>query len=195
VLDPAYVHLRQLTPPIVAVTSSARGRRNGMIANSAQRASLVPSKPRISVYISKPNFTHDLVYASGVFGIHTLRTDQWDLIWHLGLQSGKDTDKMAAFAYRLGETGCPMLEDCLTAYECRVINTMDAGGSTFFLGDVVSVSQGAAGALMNSEYFRAQISDARRQEYERRLVAAQEQLEALSDNIDRTIWPGPTAQP
>jgi flavin reductase (DIM6/NTAB) family NADH-FMN oxidoreductase RutF len=195
VLDPGYVNLRLLTPPIVAVTSSARGRRNGMIANSAQRASLVPSLPRISVYISKPNFTHDLVYASGVFGIHTLRRDQWDLIWHLGLQSGRDTDKLAVVDHRIGETGCPLLEDCLTAYECRVVNTMDAGGSTFFLGDVISVSQGTPGPLMSSEYFRAAISEARKQQYEARLAVAQEQLEPLSRTVDRRPWPGPTAQP
>jgi hypothetical protein len=55
-----YALLRHLTLPVVAITTSAGGRTNGMIANSAQRASLVPVVPRISVYISKTNFSHDL---------------------------------------------------------------------------------------------------------------------------------------
>ncbi|MGH7460058.1 MAG: flavin reductase family protein [Longimicrobiales bacterium] len=194
-LDPGYVQLRHLTPPIVAVTSSAEGRCNGMIANSAQRASLVPAVPRISVYISKPNYTHDLVYASGVFGIHLLRTDQWELIWHLGLQSGRDVDKLASLALRAGETGCPLLADCLTAYECRVINTMDAGGATFFLGDVVSVSQEKSGAVMTSEYFRSNITEQRRRQYETRLLEAQRYLGPLAAAISRTLWPGPTVVP
>jgi len=195
VLDPAYLHLRHLTTPIVAVTSSANGRRNGMIANSAQRASLVPSLPRISLYISKPNFTHDLVYASGVFGIHLLRSDQWDLIWHLGLQSAREVDKLAELAWQTGETGCPLLDDCLTAYECRVINAMDAGAATFFLGDVVSVSHGRTGPVMTSEYFRAHISEQRRRDYETRLLEAQSYLKAIAPNVERKSWPGPTTSP
>src|SRR4051812_38472049 len=98
-----------------------------MISNSAQRASLVPSSPRISVYISKTNFSHDLVYASGILGIHLLRTSQWDLIWQLGLQSGRDTDKLRGLDVRVGATGCPLLVDVRAALECRVVNAMDAG--------------------------------------------------------------------
>ena len=79
-IDPLYNLLRHLTSPIVAITTSAGGRRNGMIANSAQRASLVPSLPRVSVYISKTNFSHDLVYSSGLLGLHLLRGDQYDVI-------------------------------------------------------------------------------------------------------------------
>ena len=65
-MDALYLMLRHLTSPVVAITTSARGRRNGMIANSAQRASLAPSLPRVSVYISKTNVSHDLIYHSGV---------------------------------------------------------------------------------------------------------------------------------
>lgn len=194
-LDPAYVQLRHLTTPVVAVTSSAAGRGNGQIANSAQRASLVPSLPRISLYISKTNFTHDLVYRSGVFGVHLLRTDQWDLIWHLGLQSGRDLDKLASLDMRRGEIGCPMLVDCHTAYECRVINAMDAGASTFFLGDIVSSVRGTGADVMTSDYFRTNISPARKAEYESRLVEAMGYLEPLARDVERKIWPGAVVEP
>jgi flavin reductase (DIM6/NTAB) family NADH-FMN oxidoreductase RutF len=195
VLDQGYIQLRHLTTPIVAVTSSAEGRRNGMIANSAQRASLVPSIPRISIYISKTNFTHDLVYRSGVIGIHLLRTDQWELIWHLGLQSAREVDKLKTVDHLIGKSGTPMLRDCLTGYECRVINAMDAGASTFFLSDVTAVHEGRQGDVMTSEYFRANISEERRQQYEGRLIAVQGQLEKLAGKVERKIWAGPTAKP
>jgi flavin reductase (DIM6/NTAB) family NADH-FMN oxidoreductase RutF len=193
VLDPGYLQLRHLTTPIVAVTASFEGRRNGMIANSAQRASLVPSLPRISLYISKTNFTHDMVYQSGVFGVHLLRTDQWDLIWHLGLQSGREVDKLASVTHSIGKLECPLLDDCITAYECKVINAMDAGAATFFLGDVVSTHMGKNGDVMTSEYFRANISPDRQQEYEERLLAAQGYLEPLAREVRRTVWSGPVA--
>jgi flavin reductase (DIM6/NTAB) family NADH-FMN oxidoreductase RutF len=193
VLDPGYLQLRHLTPPIVAVTASFAGRRNGMIANSAQRASLVPSLPRISLYISKTNFTHDMVYQSGVFGVHLLRNDQWDLIWHLGLQSARDVDKLSTVPHHIGKLDCPLLEDCISAYECRVINAMDAGAATFFLGDVVSTHSGRPGDVMTSEYFRANISAERKQQYEARLLEAQGRLEPLAREVHKTVWPGPIA--
>jgi len=194
-LDPGYLRLRHLTPPVVAVTSASEGRRNGMIANSAQRASLVPAIPRISVYISKINFTHDLIYTSGVFGIHLLRTDQWDLVWHLGLQSARDVDKMSSIEHHIGESGCPLLNDCMVAYECRVVNAMDAGAATFFLGDVISATEGTAGDVMTSEYFRTHISEERRHEYEARLIEAQGHLEPLALHVEKKVWPGARAEP
>jgi flavin reductase (DIM6/NTAB) family NADH-FMN oxidoreductase RutF len=147
------------------------------------------------VYISKSNLTHELVYASGIFGIHLLRRDQWELIWQLGFQSARQVDKLAAVGYRIGVTGCPMLEDCLSAYECRVSNAMDAGAATFFLGDVVSVSAELPGEVMTGDYFRTNMPPDRKQQYEARLLEAQAYLEPLAHHIDRRRWPGPSAPP
>jgi len=195
VIDPLYQLLRHLTTPVVAVTTSAGGRRNGMIANSAQRASLVPSVPRISLYISKINLTHDLIYASGVFGVHLLRNDQWDLIWKLGLESGRTHDKLEGLELRIGETGCPLLVDVRVAFECRVVNAMDAGAATFFLGDIVSVHEGPPAPVMTSDYFRANMDDEKRRIYEAKLDEAQRLLEPLARMVEPKPWPGPTVAP
>lgn len=194
--DPLYALLRHLTLPVIAVTTSAAGRRNGMIANSAQRASLVPTKPRISLYISKINFTHDLVWRSGVFAVHLLRTDQWDVVRGLGLRSGRDGDKMEGIRTVDGITGCPTLADCRAAFECRVVNAMDAGAATFFLGDVVQVTEPDPEAqVLTSDYFRANLPDDIGREYEARLEIAQKALEPLTDRIDPAGWPGPSERP
>ena len=193
--DPVYSLLRYLTLPVVAVTTSAGGTRNAMIANSAQRASLVPAVPRISVYISKTNFSHDLVYASGLFGVHLLRADQWELIWRLGFQSARDADKLAGLQLATGSTGCPLLVDVRAAFECRVANAMDAGAATFFLGDVVGVTEGAPGPVMTSEYFREHLPEDKRRIYEARLMEAQRTLERLARDVSPRSWPGPTTGP
>jgi flavin reductase (DIM6/NTAB) family NADH-FMN oxidoreductase RutF len=191
-----YPLLRHLTLPICAITTSADGRRNGFIVNSAQRASLVPSVPRISLYVSKPNFSHDMVLASGVFGLHLLRDDQWNVIRTLGLQSMRDVpDKLASLGTRQGATGCPLLTDVRAAFECRIINTMDAGAATFVLADVVDMKEGDAGDVMTSEYFRTHMPADIRRDYEAGLAYAQQILEPLSRNISHKPWRGPTTQP
>lgn len=190
-----YQLLRHLTLPIVAVTSSSEGRANGMIANSAQRASLVPSRPRLSLYVSKLNLTHDLVYASGVVGVHLLRPDQFELVRRLGLRTGRDGDKLEGLDVWRGETGCPMLHDVHSAFDCRVVNAMDAGAATFFLADVVE-ARGGDGHVMTSEDFRAHVPDGMRALYERRLIEAQAGLAPLADDVARdAAWPGPTKAP
>lgn len=195
--DPVYTLLRNLTSPVVAITTSAGGRRNGLIVNSAQRASLVPTIPRVSIYLSKINYSHDLIYTSGVFGLHLLRNDQFDLIFQLGFQSGRVArDKLAGLGIVQGKIGCPLLEDCIAGVECQVVNALDTGASTFFLGEVVNVIEGRPGPVMSSDFFRDNLSAERKWEYENNLRAAQSELEALTKRIDRTkVWPGPTVKP
>ncbi len=195
-MDPLYLTLRALTLPIVAITTSAEGRRNGCIVNSAQRASLVPSSMRVSMYISKPNLTHDLIWSSGVFGLHLLRTDQLDVVRALGIRSGREGDKFSTLGLRTGETGCPLLTDCLAALECRVVNAMDAGAATFFLGDVVNAVSAREGDVLTADYFRANLPPDLRAAYEANLARAQEYLAALSGRVDPTrTWPGPSVAP
>src|SRR5438132_1281508 len=74
--DQIYQLLRNLTSPVVAITSARGGTRNGMIADSAVRASIVPSIPRVSVYIHKFNYSHDLIFETGRFVLHLLRAAQ-----------------------------------------------------------------------------------------------------------------------
>ena len=191
----AYPLLRHLTPPVVAVTTAADGEHNGMIANSAQRASLVPALPRISLYVSKVNHSHDLAYRSGLLTVHLLRQDQWQLIWQLGLQSGRDGDKLKGLEVRTGETGCPYLADAIAAFEGRVINAMDAGAATFFLLDVVAVHGGTEGPVMTSEHFRRHMPDDKKLLYEARLLAAQDELARMAASVSRKAWPGPVTEP
>lgn len=193
----AYPLLRHLTLPVVAVTTAARGRRNGFIANSAQRASLVPHLPRISLYISKTNFSHDLAYDAGIFGVHLLRDDQWSVIEALGLRSARDVpDKLRDLDARIGVTGCPLLEDCVAVFECRVVNAMDAGAATFFLGDVVAMRETElGGGIMTSTHFRTNAPAELLARYEAGLAQAQQQLAGLAGTVTPRAWPGACAEP
>src|SRR5438105_9954232 len=167
--DQIYQLLRNLTSPVVAITSARGATRNGMIADSAVRASIVPSIPRVSVYIHKFNYSHDLIFETGRFVLHLLRDDQFELIHRLGFASGRTRDKLAGLPHRPGMLGAPMLDDCYAHFECRVVNVMDTRSSTCFLGDVAAVGHGAAeraqGDVMTAAYFRANMPAEWRSEY------------------------------
>ncbi|HVH09962.1 MAG TPA: flavin reductase family protein [Gemmatimonadales bacterium] len=195
-LAPADVYqlLRHLTSPVVAITSARDTKHNGMIADSAVRASIAPSVPRVSVYIHKFNFSHDLIFDTGHFVLHLLREEQFELVHRLGFVSGRGRDKLADLPHRLGTLGVPVLDDCYAHFECRVANVMDTGSSTCFLGDVVAVGHGAAqaptGRVMTAAYFRTNMPAAWRAEYEALLHAAQGFAAERSRDVRPVIWRG-----
>ena len=192
--DPTYQLLRNLTSPVVAITSERRGKRNGMISDAAVRASIVPTVPRLSVYIHKFNYSHDMIFETGRFALHLLHTNQFDLVRRLGFFSGRDQDKLSGIPHHIGTTGVPVLDDCFAHFECTVANVMDTGSSTLFLGDVVAVGRGAAaglepkGELLTATYFRSRMPAEWRREYEAKLAEAQQIGADLSRTIKPVVW-------
>lgn len=190
--DDIYQLLRNLTSPIVAITSERDRKRNGMVSDSAVRASIVPQVPRLSVYIHKFNYSHDMIFDTGRFVLHLLRTDQFELVHRLGFVSGRTRDKLADVPHRLGTLGVPVLDDCYAHFECRVANVMDTGSSTCFLGDIVEVGFGNGhaprGEVMTAAYFRAKMPAEWRNEYEELLKAAQRYAAEKSSEIRAVIW-------
>ncbi len=188
--EETYELLRTVTTPVVALTSTWRGRHNGMVADSAMRASLSLRTPRVAVFIQKWNLSHEMILRSGRFVLHLLHRGQWDLIHRLGFFSGRDRDKMAEIPFRLGKLGRPVLEDCYAYLECRVVNAMDAGGSTCFLGDIVEAGRGPGEELMTAAYFRANLPGEWEPRYLERLQAAQAFADEHATPLQPVVWRG-----
>ncbi len=192
--DLTYQLLRNLTSPVVAITAERNGKGNGMISDAAVRASIVPMVPRVSVYIHKFNYSHDMIFETGRFAMHLLHTKQLDVVRRLGFVSGRDRDKLAGLPHHRGVLGVPVLDECFAHFECSVANVMDTGSSTLFLGDVVAVGCGAAagleprGELLTATYFRANMPAEWRVEYEAKLKEAQQVAAEMSRNIQPVVW-------
>jgi flavin reductase (DIM6/NTAB) family NADH-FMN oxidoreductase RutF len=184
-----YEALRSLVSPIVLVTTSTGGEKNGLIVNSALRASLSPDKLRLSVIIHKFNHSHDLIVRAGVFAAHILRNDQIDMVVRFGTASGRDTDKFAGLDHRTGATGSPIVDDCFAVYDCRIVNAMDTGASTFFLGAVESTSGQMTGEPMSSQHVRQGMPSQYQESYEAELLAGQEFSTRMLDQMRPLGWP------
>jgi flavin reductase len=184
-----YEALRALVSPIVLVTTSTGEEKNGLIVNSALRASLSPEKLRLSVIIHKFNHSHDLIARAGIFAAHILRADQIDLVVRFGTTSGRDTDKFAGLEHRVGSTGCPVVDDCYAVFDCRVVNAMDTGASTFFLGAVEATSGQMSGEPMSSQHVRRGMPSQYHESYEADLLAGQEFSTRMLDQMQPLGWP------
>jgi len=151
----ANVVLSGLRPFPVAVTTLCNGRANGLMSLSAGSGGIVPEAPRVTISLTKYNFTHDLVKESGVFAMHLLCADAGMLerslaiLMGLGGSSGRDGDKISQFATKAGVTGSPILTDALCYVEGRVVGELDNEENTIFLADVVATEQLHEGSRLN----------------------------------------------
>ncbi len=184
-----YELLRVLTSPVVAITSRKGDKLNGMISDGACRASIVPDIPRMVVIIHKCNLSHDLVMETGKFGLHVLNEGQVSVVEALGFTSGRDGDKMAKVPHHIGKLGLPVLDDHFVAFECDVINAMDTGSSTIFLGEAKETWQGT-GRPMTPFYLRDHIPAHWGQNYMKNLIWAQNWARERSHDIKPLVWKG-----
>ena len=125
----------------VVSSHNGAGKLNAQIVNSVMQVTSDPVQ--LSVGINKSNLTHEYIQRSGVFVVHILSEEDMNSVRRFGFRSGRDMDKLAKVAYKIGKTGSPIFEQGHLGYlECKVVGQMDAGTHTVFLGEVV------AGALM-----------------------------------------------
>ncbi|MGH7702292.1 MAG: flavin reductase family protein [Gemmatimonadales bacterium] len=188
--DDCYELLREFASPVVAITSSWNGRTNGMISDSVLRASISPRVPRLSVYIHKWHFSHELIWNSGRFGLHLLHRGQLDLVHRLGFASGRDGNKLSDVPHRLGQGGVPVLQDCYAAFECQVINTMDTGYATHYLANVVDFHPGHGQEILTPAWLRANLPASWKEAFLENYRVAQEQIDQNAAIQDRR-WMGP----
>ena len=129
--------IRHLWSPVAAVTSRSGDQANVQIAVSIGAASIVPDKPRVIVQIYKDNYSWGMIRDSQAFALNFLRPDQLQLLKSFGFVSGRDEEKLSNVDYNIGASGSPILQDCWGYLDCRVVNAMDAGDMTCFLGEVL----------------------------------------------------------
>jgi flavin reductase (DIM6/NTAB) family NADH-FMN oxidoreductase RutF/rubredoxin len=136
------------------VISSRKGDRlNGQIANTVFQVTSAP--PTITVSINKQNLTHEFITESKAFAASILSRDTpLSFIGHFGFKSGRDVDKLKDVNYKLGETEAPIVLDHTLAYlEARVINQVDVGTHTIFIGELVGADVLREGEPMTYAYY------------------------------------------
>ena len=136
------------------VTAAAEGQRNGQIVNTVFQVSAKP--PIVAVSINKLNLTHECIQKGGVLAVSTLEQEApMGLIGLFGFKSGRDVDKLAQAAHRLGATGCPIVtESALSFLEGRVIGSADGGTHTVFLVEIVAADILKPGIPLTYAYYQ-----------------------------------------
>jgi flavin reductase (DIM6/NTAB) family NADH-FMN oxidoreductase RutF/rubredoxin len=145
--------LRNLSYGLYVVASEKQGKLNAQIANTVIQVTSEP--PAIAVCINKQNLTHEFITAGKVFTASILSQDTpLSFIGHFGFKSGREVDKLKDVNYKPGETKAPIVLDHSLAYlEAKVINQVDVGTHTIFIGELVGADILGEGEPMTYAYY------------------------------------------
>jgi flavin reductase (DIM6/NTAB) family NADH-FMN oxidoreductase RutF/rubredoxin len=146
--------LHKLSYGLYVVTSRKGDKLNGQIANTVFQITSEP--PTIGISINRKNLTWEYIKDSGIFAVAVLCQDTpLPFIGRFGFRSGRDTDKMEGLQIKLGQTGAPIVLDNATAYlEARVVNQLDVGTHTIFVGEVVDAEVLTEKVCMTYDYYQ-----------------------------------------
>ncbi|MCD6358831.1 MAG: rubredoxin, partial [Dehalococcoidia bacterium] len=119
------------------IGSRKGGKLNGQIANTVFQITSEP--PSIAVSINKNNLTHEFIKESKALTVSVISQDTpLSFISRFGFKSGRDIDKLDDISYKTGATQSPVITENALAYlEAKVIQEVDVGTHTVFIGVLV----------------------------------------------------------
>ncbi len=138
---------------LYVICSKKGDKFNGQIANTVFQVCSEP--PIIAVAINKQNLTNSFISESKVFTVSIISQDTpLSFIGGFGFRSGRDVDKLQGINYKVGETGAPIVLDNTLAYlEAKVINQIEVGTHTIFIGGIVAADVLKEGEPMTYAYY------------------------------------------
>ncbi|MCK4980631.1 MAG: flavin reductase [Candidatus Delongbacteria bacterium] len=130
--------LFKITYGMYIVSSKDGNKINAQLSNTVVQIS--PEPPTMLISVSKKNLTHEFIEKSKIFTINII-SDVCEMkdIGQFGFRTGRDFNKFSTCKYKLGNNGAPVILDKTIGYvECDVINEMDCGTHTVFIGKITN---------------------------------------------------------
>jgi flavin reductase (DIM6/NTAB) family NADH-FMN oxidoreductase RutF len=124
---------------VALVTAEYKGRANVMAAAWVTPLSHEPLLLAVSVHPAR--YTHGLIKRSGAFILNLPGRPRLEKVHKCGTLSGREVDdKFAAAGLTQGagrRVDAPWVEECLAHVECGLVEAIELGDHTLFVGEVV----------------------------------------------------------
>jgi len=120
---------------VFVVTLQSGNRINAYAAGWVIRVSEEPVMIQVAVW--DQNYSYELAQDCEHFAVQILAEGQQEIARHFGRNSGRDMDKLVGYPTHPGLSGIPILEDCLTYLECKVIFHKQFGDHMILVGKVI----------------------------------------------------------
>jgi len=130
--------LRMIPYGLYVLTSEWKGEIGAATVSWVTQASFQP--PLVVVGVKADSTSHDLIKSSGVFVLNMLSVDQNEVASTFIKETQFEGDTISGEAYSRGQTGAPVLDSAAAVLECRLVDTVEKGDHSIFVGEVVDAS-------------------------------------------------------
>jgi len=122
----------------VLAAETEDGRVTAGTVNWVTQASFEP--PLVAVGVKADSAGHGIIRDAGHFALSVLGKGQRDHAFAFFKPAERDGDRIGGHVFRRGSTGAPVLADAPAAIECTLVETIEKGDHSLFLGQVVAAS-------------------------------------------------------
>ena len=136
----------QMTYGIYVLTTRVEDTINGMIASWVTQVSHDP--PLIMAAIHPNRYSHTLIDQTRFFALHVIDRSQRDLL--MRFKGDDPAEKFSGISWEMGQTGAPVLKECLAFFEVEVKERYSPGNHTLFVGEVVNGGVKAGGIPLST---------------------------------------------
>ena len=121
---------------------TARGKDDAVAAatvNWVTQASFAP--PLVVVGVKTDSHAHALIKESKAFALNVLGQGQQAMAFAFFKPATREGQTISGEPFRWGTTGAPILERTPAFVECRLVDTVERGDHSVFVGEVVEAGQ------------------------------------------------------
>ncbi len=130
--------MRNLASGVTLITSASADERGGMTATAV--CSLTAEPPQVLVCVNRSAATHRMIAENGKFCVNVLTQDQQGVASTFASKSGWQ-ERFASGEWTTLSTGAPVLVDALASFDCVLVDAIESGTHSIFVGRVVDVCE------------------------------------------------------
>lgn len=131
--------MRELAAGVTIITAGRGAGRRGLTATAVCSVSADP--PTLLVCINRSTDGHAAILEGGAFCVNVVGAEhRWLAERFAGRDGVRGAERFDHGEWRSLATGAPVLADAIAAFDCRVVQAVDGGTHTVFLGTVAATT-------------------------------------------------------
>lgn len=139
--------MSRVAATVNVVTTDGSSGLFGVTVSAMASVSADAEHPILLVCVNKSSVSAEPIRNNGVFCVNILRDDQSYISDRFaGRDGASGAGKFNSIKWTAGETGAPRVDDCLVAFDCRVLSIEIMESHYVIFGTVVDVSMDRVGA-------------------------------------------------
>lgn len=134
----------------ILVTTNLEGKDNIITLDWAMPVSFEPCL--IAISVAPQRFSSNMLKGSKEFVVAIPTPEMEEAVLYCGSHSGKDTDKFKETGLtkqKAEKISAPLIKEAGANIECRLVDTIEAGDHSIFIGEILKVHKTNDSVLVN----------------------------------------------